>query len=152
MGRTTNSASDRRHAEALSARRLAEGALCSTRFAPALALFDAARAASRGSIVAVAVGDDEQMEGGMGGANGEGDRVGATLFSASQHSACITFLRDSCELGRQAVEMRTGNEEADEGWQQLEEQLYRRWEILGICQSKAGNRKVRFGFGFEGSW
>ncbi|KAI5895597.1 uncharacterized protein SCHCODRAFT_01122301 [Schizophyllum commune H4-8] len=68
--------------------------------------------------------------------------MGATLFSASQHSACITFLRDSCELGRQAVEMRSGNEEADEGWQQLEEQLYRRWEILGICQSKAGNRKA----------
>ena len=82
VGRTTNSASDRRHAEALSARRLAEGALCSTRLEAALTLFDAARAASRGSIVAVAVGDDEQMEGGMGGANGERN-VGMLIGPAS---------------------------------------------------------------------
>jgi separase len=33
-------------------------------------------------------------------------------------------------------------EKAAEGWRQLEEQLYRRWELLGVCYSKIGDRKV----------
>ena len=31
----------------------------------------------------------------------------------------------------------------DEAWAQLEEQLWRRWELLGVCHAKTGDRKVR---------
>lgn len=32
----------------------------------------------------------------------------------------------------------------DESWAQLEDQLHRRWEILGVCHSKTGDRKVNY--------
>jgi separase len=31
------------------------------------------------------------------------------------------------------------------GWKQLREQLYCRWELLGVCYSKIGDRKVGVG-------
>ena len=67
------------------------------------------------------------------------------------------FLREACLLGTKALSMKgkgkgTAKEEANpetrrevDGeieWNQLREQLYRRCELLAVCYSKNGDRKV----------
>ena len=71
----------------------------------------------------------------------------------------VPFLREACLLGAKALSMKgrgkgkgKAKEEANpEGkrevdgeieWNQLEEQLYCRWELLAVCYSKNGDRKV----------
>ncbi|KAF8623833.1 hypothetical protein AX15_006159 [Amanita polypyramis BW_CC] len=89
--------------------------------------------------------------------------LAGSLYQDGKYGAAIGFLVDGCKLGRKALSMhpsipqkvknsdsdtsRDDNEaiavdqrEAD-GWRQLEEQLYRRWELLGVCYSKIGDRK-----------
>jgi len=34
------------------------------------------------------------------------------------------------------------NGKGEDGWKSLREQLYRRWELLGICYSKMADRRV----------
>ena len=41
-----------------------------------------------------------------------------------------------------SCESNTTDQREMEGWKQLEEQLYRRWELLGVCYVKFGDRKV----------
>jgi separase len=78
--------------------------------------------------------------------------LAGTLYQAGKHGAAIGFLQDACSLGMKALNMRQTttanpiNKKADEGWTQLEEQLYRRWELLGVCYSKIGDRKVDYRF------
>lgn len=71
--------------------------------------------------------------------------------------AAIRFLKEGCGLGRRALNMRMreyksegegegeseGRERKEEGWKSLNEQLFRRWELLGICYAKMGDRRVR---------
>ena len=40
------------------------------------------------------------------------------------------------------VEEGAEKSEKESQWSTLEEQLYRRWEILAVCHSKTGDRKV----------
>lgn len=60
----------------------------------------------------------------------------------------MPFLKEGCVLGNRALEIyrnggkRKTDEEKKDAWKQLEEQLYRRWEILAVCQYKTGDRKV----------
>ena len=79
--------------------------------------------------------------------------LGAIMYQADRHGTAVGFLKDACTLGVQALGVRKkkpiGDEKGDdrkdkaeEGWCQLEEQLYRRWELLGVCYSKIGDRKV----------
>ncbi|KAH9925586.1 uncharacterized protein B0H18DRAFT_955090, partial [Fomitopsis serialis] len=82
--------------------------------------------------------------------------VAGTLCQADRLSHAVRFLNEGCALGKLALAMHqtamddvseVGEEEGArdrEGWKQLEEQLWHRWEILGVCQAKTGDRKLAF--------
>ena len=74
------------------------------------------------------------------------------MYQAGRHGTAIGLLKEACGLGVKALEMRRARKGAserakesgqtEEGWKQLEEQVYRRWELLGVCYSKIGERRV----------
>jgi separase len=71
------------------------------------------------------------------------------LYQNSKHGGAVRFLKEACALGARALHIRTGviqdegeGGEQEDGWKQLEEQLYRRWELLAVCYSKIGDLKV----------
>ena len=79
--------------------------------------------------------------------------LGVIMYQAGRHGTAIGFLKEACTLGVQALGMRKKKpiedekgddrkDKAEEGWCQLEEYLYRRWELLAVCYSKIGDRKV----------
>ena len=74
--------------------------------------------------------------------------LAATLYQASRYGFAIRFLDQSCALGERALKMYREasslpiDDRSEESWSQLEEQLWRRWEILGVCHSKTEDRKV----------
>lgn len=79
------------------------------------------------------------------------------MYQAGRHGTAIGFLKHACSLGVKALDMwkkeprledkaKGRREKTEEGWRQLEEQLYRRWELLGVCYSKIGDRKVGVSF------
>lgn len=77
--------------------------------------------------------------------------LGGTLYAASRLGGAVRFLKEGCILGRQVLMMYANmcpdgrveeNEREKEGRRQLEEQLFRRYELLGVCHSKIGDRKV----------
>ncbi|GJE92064.1 cysteine peptidase C50 [Phanerochaete sordida] len=74
--------------------------------------------------------------------------IGGILYQATQHSHAARFLMQSCSLGEKALSIyrSAGPAEAEkqEPWNQLEDQMYRRWEILGVCHSKTDDRKQAF--------
>ncbi|KZT09299.1 uncharacterized protein LAESUDRAFT_696004 [Laetiporus sulphureus 93-53] len=77
--------------------------------------------------------------------------VAGVLYHADRFSHAVRFLIESCELGRMALRMhyssrssKVGEDGDDEVWAQLEEQLWRRWELLGVCQAKTGDRKLAY--------
>ncbi|KAF9456116.1 peptidase family C50-domain-containing protein [Collybia nuda] len=76
--------------------------------------------------------------------------IAGRLYQAGRHGAAIGFLQDACSLGMRALSMpriatsNKMNEKTEEGWRQLGEQVYRRWELLGVCYSKIGDRKKAF--------
>lgn len=73
-----------------------------------------------------------------------------TLYQGQRYSYAVRFLNDSCALGSRGLSMhgqsgrRVSDEKEDtrEAWRQFEQHLYRRWEILGVCQLKTGDHKV----------
>lgn len=72
-----------------------------------------------------------------------------SLYQAGRHGPAVPFLKDACTIGGKALARRSrekGEHEEkareQEGWKQLEETLFRRWELLGICHMKIGDRKV----------
>ena len=89
-------------------------------------------------------------------AAGVNHHFASQLYQSGRYDHTIRFLEESCRLGQQALDLyhaakTTGATDATEGenadkeevWKQLEEQLSRRWELLGVCQAKTGDRKVR---------
>lgn len=77
--------------------------------------------------------------------------LGATIYQAGHYSHAIRFFEKSCPTGEEAVKARLVGYKAGPGqaageredqWTSLEDQLCRRWEILGVCYSKIGDRKV----------
>ncbi|KAI6116384.1 peptidase family C50-domain-containing protein [Pisolithus sp. B1] len=87
--------------------------------------------------------------------------LGGTLYKADKHGGAIRFLKQGCIVGTRALNLYAGqggvdmtsgefdaqekeNERNKEGWQQLEEQLFRRYELLGVCYLKIGDRKIAF--------
>ncbi|KAJ3567488.1 hypothetical protein NP233_g6332 [Leucocoprinus birnbaumii] len=71
-----------------------------------------------------------------------------SLYQAGSHGPAVPFLKEACAVGARALarrpkEKHDGEEKAREleGWKQLEETLFRRWELLGICHMKIGDRK-----------
>ncbi|OBZ78082.1 hypothetical protein A0H81_02757 [Grifola frondosa] len=66
--------------------------------------------------------------------------IAGLLYQGARYSHAVRFLNESCFLGTRALEMyRRAQDQAqaengkEEVWKQLEEQLYRRWEILGLA-------------------
>ncbi|KAI0360283.1 hypothetical protein OH77DRAFT_1393661 [Trametes cingulata] len=74
------------------------------------------------------------------------------LHQSSRLAHAVPFLEEACKHAETALaEYRTAvkavGEEDDskkEVWRQLEEQLYRRWELLGVCHAKTGDRKLAY--------
>ncbi|KAG2136721.1 peptidase family C50-domain-containing protein [Suillus clintonianus] len=70
------------------------------------------------------------------------------LYQSSKYGGAVRFLKEGCLLGARALRMRAGamedspEDEREEGWKQLEEQMFRRWELLSVCYSKMGDRKL----------
>ncbi|KAJ7598753.1 cysteine peptidase C50 [Mycena floridula] len=70
-----------------------------------------------------------------------------TLYQAGRYGSAIGFLKEGCQLGSIAIKSRSRNAalvKNEEGWKQLEEQLYRRWQLLGVCYFKVGDRQLAF--------
>lgn len=84
--------------------------------------------------------------------------LGGTLYQAGKYGSTIRFLRRGCSMGAVALRLRrncdsktpdnaqkqqnaAGSKET-ESWGQLHDQLSRRWELLGVCCSKIGDRQV----------
>lgn len=70
-----------------------------------------------------------------------------SFYQASKYGNAVPFLVKSCELGEKAlrlprIQQLVPNEAREMEWTQLEEQLFRRWELLAVCYSKNGDRKV----------
>lgn len=76
--------------------------------------------------------------------------LAGTLYQDGKYAVAVRFLKEGCALGGRALRMRTCQGEAEskdqgkgeEGWELLKEQLFRRWELLGICFAKMGDRRV----------
>jgi len=73
--------------------------------------------------------------------------LAGTLYQASRFGSAVPFLVESCTLGQKALQLpraaqEVPNETREKEWMQLEEQLFRRWELLAVCYSKNGDRKV----------
>jgi separase len=68
------------------------------------------------------------------------------LYQGRKHGLAVQFLKQGCALGVKAQNMHhIGGMSEDGGWKQLREQLYHRWELLGVCYLKIGDRKVGVG-------
>jgi separase len=85
--------------------------------------------------------------------------LGGTFYQAGKYGTAIRFLRRGCFVGGVALRLREGcdttglpgntqepqkvaGSKESEGWGQLRDQLSRRWELLGVCYSKIGDRQV----------
>ncbi|KAG2038447.1 peptidase family C50-domain-containing protein [Suillus americanus] len=78
--------------------------------------------------------------------------LAGTLYQSSKYGGAVRFLKEGCSLGARALHIRAGvvqddteDGERDEGWKQLEEQMFRRWELLAVCYFKMGDRKLACG-------
>ena len=80
--------------------------------------------------------------------------LGGILYQAGKYGTAIRFLRRGCFVGGAALRLHEGcdtgvlgsvqesSRKESEGWGQLRDQLSRRWELLGVCCSKLGDRQV----------
>lgn len=70
--------------------------------------------------------------------------IGAMLCQAERFGGAARFLQQACELGVHAVSgTHAQNSGRDRQRTTLLQNLYRRWEALGVCYSRIGDRKVR---------
>ncbi|KAF9479762.1 cysteine peptidase C50 [Pholiota conissans] len=72
--------------------------------------------------------------------------IAGVLYQAMRFGNAVPFLVEACSLGAKALrlprsDLQASNETREKEWKQLEEQLFRRWELLGVCYSKNGDRK-----------
>ncbi|KAI0313288.1 peptidase family C50-domain-containing protein [Amylostereum chailletii] len=82
--------------------------------------------------------------------------LAGALYQADRYGYATRFLRHGCVLGSLALRLGracglfVGDVEDQssakqmEAWRQLEDQLTRRWELLGVCYSKIGDRKLAY--------
>ena len=73
--------------------------------------------------------------------------LAGSLYQATRYGNAVPFLVESCSYGEKALRIpipqsSTPNASRDNEWAQLKEQLFRRWELLGVCYSKNGDKKV----------
>ncbi|PPQ82925.1 hypothetical protein CVT24_008809, partial [Panaeolus cyanescens] len=72
--------------------------------------------------------------------------IAGTLYQITRYGNAVPFLLESCNFAGNALQMsrctkRSIDEARAKEWTQLEEQLYRRWELLAICYSKNGDKR-----------
>ncbi|KAL0066927.1 separin protein, partial [Marasmius tenuissimus] len=71
--------------------------------------------------------------------------LAGTLYQAGRYGSAIPYLNESCRLGALAIDIPSrGKDEGEDVWKQLEEQLWRRWQLLALCYTKIGDRKAAF--------
>ncbi|KAG7095494.1 hypothetical protein E1B28_006233 [Marasmius oreades] len=72
--------------------------------------------------------------------------LAGTLYQAGRYGSAIPYLRESCRLGVKAAELHGKCEQNanKDAWKQLEEQLWRRWQLLALCYTKIGDRRASF--------
>ncbi|PCH34363.1 hypothetical protein WOLCODRAFT_95323 [Wolfiporia cocos MD-104 SS10] len=88
--------------------------------------------------------------------------IAGTLYQAERYSHAVRFLEEGCAMGTTALAAyhgigrtsgsKTGEkhdaeetrEKESESWRHLEEHLWRRWELLGVCQAKTSDRKLAY--------
>jgi separase len=71
--------------------------------------------------------------------------IAGLLYQEERYASAVRFLKEGCGLGDRALSMSDGGREGrDEAWVVLEQQMYRRWELLGVCYSRIGDRKVGY--------
>jgi separase len=84
--------------------------------------------------------------------------LGGTLYQTGKYGSAILFLRRGCFVGGVALRLhescdtglpgnvqesqKVASSKESDGWGQLRDQLSRRWELLGVCCSKIGDRQV----------
>ncbi|EIW51672.1 separase [Trametes versicolor FP-101664 SS1] len=73
------------------------------------------------------------------------------LHQGGRLAHAVPFLEQACARAEGALgEWRAAVREEGDGdakkevWGQLEEQLYRRWELLGVCHAKTGDRQMAY--------
>ncbi|KAK1232899.1 separin protein [Marasmius sp. AFHP31] len=71
--------------------------------------------------------------------------LAGTLYQAGRYGSAIPYLKESCRLGALAIDIPSrGKDGGDDVWKQLEEQLWRRWQLLALCYTKIGDRRAAF--------
>ena len=73
--------------------------------------------------------------------------LASILYQGTRYGNAVPFLLESCTLGGRALSLprsvpESTTETRRKEWVQLEEQLYRRWELLGVCYLKNSDRRV----------
>lgn len=80
--------------------------------------------------------------------------LAGSLYQSARYGAAVPFLKQTCSIGTRALEEHKAMEipsmpkarekakERESEWLQLEQQLYRRWELLAVCYLKNGDRRV----------
>ena len=118
-------------------------------YTPALSYLQRAVAVVDSSLTGMITTDDAETL--LRCISGTLHNLGGTLYVAGRLGGAVRFLKEGCILGRRVLGMYgntcIGGQDAKsdrekEGRQQLEEQLFRRYELLGVCHSKIGDRKV----------
>ncbi|CAL1698705.1 unnamed protein product [Somion occarium] len=83
--------------------------------------------------------------------------LAGTLYKASKFDFAVRFLERACRCSSVALRLfdsrprkdvdageENENEGESEGWRLLRETLYKRYEVLGVCHSKTGDRKMAY--------
>ncbi|KAF7984668.1 hypothetical protein HWV62_12932 [Athelia sp. TMB] len=76
--------------------------------------------------------------------------IAGTLYQDGKYAGAVKFLKKGCSVGRTALRMRakqTGeakDTDVEAAWRLLREGLFRRYELLGICYSKMGDRRPAY--------
>lgn len=73
------------------------------------------------------------------------------LYQAGRYAHAARFLEKACYLGSDCLagfntlkkDKGKPYEKDVEGWKTMQGQLYKRWEVLGVCHMKGGDRRVR---------
>ncbi|KDQ13324.1 hypothetical protein BOTBODRAFT_133563 [Botryobasidium botryosum FD-172 SS1] len=75
---------------------------------------------------------------------------GVGLYKDGKGGSAIAFLKVSCSLGKRALEMARASNVGGDGeaegntWSSHRDLMSKRWELLGVCAAKSGERKLAF--------
>lgn len=79
--------------------------------------------------------------------------LAGALYKDERYGIAIRFLKQACPLSTRASECSSGNsssspssefEKDREAWKTHRAQVYRRWELFGVCYVKTGDRRLAY--------